>query len=166
MENVKIRNREVRIKRSFDKKSGGRSFDRFNNSKSINGGFARHQGKFNKSVPDRKGGPQRNQGRFNKSFSDKGRDGFKGGNRNSAQRFGNDGGRRDFGAKRSPGGFKGRNDSGGFKGRDGGGFKGRDGGRFNKKDNSGGGFKKKFNSKSNFQGSTVEERGNKNNQVR
>lgn len=152
MENVKVRNREVRIKRSFDKRLGGKSFDRFSHSKSSNG-FPRFQGKFNKSVPNGKGA---SQGRFNK-ISDKGRDGFKGGSR-GAQKFSKDGGgRRDFGGKSSAG-FKGRSDTGGFR------FK--DNGSFSKKDNSSGGFKKKFSSKSNFQGSTVEEKGNKNNQVR
>ncbi|KAI5741598.1 hypothetical protein M8J76_015256 [Diaphorina citri] len=169
LENVKIRNREVRVKRSFDKNTTNSS-GRFNNQKSVSGG----------------GFPK-----FNKS--DRSSAGFKGKSfpkQNGAERrLG--GGKRDFGAQKSPGGFR-RHDGGGFNQRNGGGgfsqrnvgggfnprndksgFKSRDGnrfnnrengGRFNKKEGSGGGFRKNMGNKNSFRGSTVEDKSNKNNQ--
>ncbi|KAL1461440.1 hypothetical protein WDU94_013340 [Cyamophila willieti] len=144
MENVKIRNREVRVKRSFDKKSS--KFARFNDTqiKPKSNGFARFYKndrganfRGNKSNPRAERGP-------------------KGVNAN--------GWNRDFGGRKQPGRFDGRrNDN---TRNDGPGFKNRDN-RFNKKgtDGGGGGFKKKFDKdKNSFQGSTVQEKGNKNHQ--
>ncbi|XP_026676232.1 RNA-binding protein 34-like [Diaphorina citri] len=79
LENVKIRNREVRVKRSFDKNTTNSS-GRFNNQKSVSGG----------------GFPK-----FNKS--DRSSAGFKGKQNGAERRLE---GKRDFGAQKSPGGFR------------------------------------------------------------
>uniref|UniRef100_A0A8D8QFU1 RNA-binding protein 34 n=1 Tax=Cacopsylla melanoneura TaxID=428564 RepID=A0A8D8QFU1_9HEMI len=144
MENVKIRNREVRVKRSYDRKP----------SKS---------GRFNDSQQSSKSG-RFNDSQFKSKFINAG--GLRPA-KSKSERFGRfDGGgnfRGNNPNSRADKGFNRRNDN--TRSNDAGGFKNRDN-RFNKKETSGGGvFKKKFDKdKTSFQGSTVHEKGNKNNQ--
>lgn len=145
MENIKIRNREVRVKRSFDKKSStsGRFSSSKFNPKSYNAGP-----RFNKSQPEKGVGFRRNR------------------LQGTERRLTTNGRGRDFGGIKSQGGFNRRNDAPGFQGRNNTEVKNKDNTkRLNQRESSGG-FKSNVRAKENsFCGSTVENKNNRNNQV-